>query len=613
MKKKTNRLWALLVLIALPLCSIAQDQTSSTRSLIVKACDIYKKGEYAECINMLKNVVTSLNDPYDIITGYNAYLLASLRCDSQRAESGLEQFANSVRSELLPNIYQTRTEYERQLLWQMTALSLHQYAMSIGLSSKSDNTKKLAYKLMQVAKNLEIEADQYVRTVMAKKSEANAMLIKRYDELKDSLYFTNVEMVLDSMAFNIEMSKMTINEQIPIHEVFDNVSNFEQVRNSLPANTTMVEYCIYHNTTGEDRYGAFVFDKNCDTPTVIDVCAANDVDKLITNDKNIINELYNSNSLYDTILANIQPHIKHSNLIICPIGRLEHFNYSAFTINDTRMMDAYQLSRATNGHRYAVACQRSNQKLESAILYGGIAYSDEQAKQAKAASKHFKFADEERSVRGTLSYLQYSNYEIAAIQEIMKKNKVQHKLLNGKAATTATFKGISNQSPSIVHVATHGFCKNDTLNNDQKSLYDLDIYQEGKLLYSGLYFANSQNPKQSKSDKHKGILTSYEISHMDLCNTQLVVLSACDTAGGLPNNIEGLYGFQYAFRRAGAGAMLLNMWKVSDAISYLFMREFYRSLFECHDIDIAYYEAIGIVKKQYSDPYSWAGFVLIHN
>ncbi len=100
---------------------------------------------------------------------------------------------------------------------------------------------------------------------------------------------------------------------------------------------------------------------------------------------------------------------------------------------------------------------------------------------------------------------------------------------------------------------------------------------------------------------------------MSLSNTQLGVLSACDTADGFTNNIEGLYGLQYAFRRAGAGAMLLNLWKVSDAISYLFMREFYQSLFECHDIGQAYAEAMDKVKKQHSDPYSWAGFVLIHN
>lgn len=601
-------------MLALPLLASAQSQADDARALILLAGDHYKKGEFAESVNMLRDAAPQLSDPLDIITGYNIYLLASIRCDARQSELGLEQYVNSVKYKLLPELYQNQTEYERQLYWRMTALSIHQYAMSVALRSTSDNTKKLAYKLVQVAKNLEIEADQYARTVLPERDAENSNLIRQYDELKDSLYFSHGNVSADSIAFKMEINKMVINERIPILEVFDKVSDYEQVRMSLPPNTTMVEYCIYRATTGEDRYGAFVFDSHSNAPTVVDVCSASDVDMLTIRDRDGINELYNSDIIYNTILANLSPHIKHTSLIICPVGRLEHFNFSGFMNHEQRMMETYKLSRATNGHRYAVAKQRSNQKLESAILYGGIAYSDEQAKQANAASKHFRFTDEERSVRGSLRYLQYSSYEVAAIHDLMKKNKIQCKLFSGKEATSGTFKSIGNQSPSVVHIATHGFCTKDTDDSDKKPFNGPDIYEEAKLLYSGLFFANSQMSQQSiTSGTNKGIITSYEISHMNLSNTQLVVLSACDTADGFTNNIEGLYGLQYAFRRAGAGAMLLNLWKVSDAVSYLFMREFYRSLFLCHDIDQAYAEAIDMVKKQHSDPYSWAGFVLIHN
>lgn len=614
MRQTTNRLFALVALIAMSLSAIAQSQANSNaRSLIMNAGNSYMKGEYTECANMLKDVVPSLSDAYEILTGYNLYLMASLRCDTLLAEAALEQCANSVKEKLLPDIYQNQTEYDRQLVWRITALSLHQHAMSIALGSKSDTTKKLAYRLVQVAKNLEVEADQYARTVMAKNSMTNAILINRYDRQKDSLYFSYGNMAADSLAFKIEMNKWLINKQIPISEVFDNVSDYEQIRRSLPVNATMVEYCIYRAISGEDRYGAFIFDNNSDSPMAVDVCSATDVDQLITKEKNSINELYHSESLCNTILAGILPHIKSAQLVICPVGRLEHFNFSAFNINGKRMMDTYQVSRATNGHRYAAEKQRTNQKIESAILYGGIAYSEDQAKHAKAAAKHFHFMGDDRSARGSLRYLQYSNYEVAAIRDIMKKNRIPCKLLSGKAATTGSFKNISTPSPSIIHIATHGFTPIVTDNNDKNAFNGLDIYEEAKLLNSGLYFAFPPKHKQRVYDLNDGILTAYEISHMNLTGTQLVVLSACDTADGLTNNIEGLYGLQYALRRAGAGAMLLNLWKVSDAISYLFMREFYRSLFDCHDIDQAYAEAIDMVKKQHSDPYSWAGFVLIHN
>ncbi|MBQ0024067.1 MAG: CHAT domain-containing protein [Prevotellaceae bacterium] len=616
MKQRINILCIVLALLALPLFAIAQSQSDNSRTLILLAGEHYKKGEYAESVKMLKDAVPLLSDPLEIITGYNIYLLASIRCDAKQAETGLEQYANSVRNKLLPNIYKRQTEYERQLYWRMTALSIHQYAMSIALCSKSDNTKKLAYKLAQVAKNLEIEADQYARTVLAEENAENAMLIKLYDEQKDSLYLSKSDTIANSIVMKAELNKMLINERIPIGEVYDKVSDYDQVRASLPADATMVEYCIYRTVSGEDRYGAFIFDSNSEAPIALDVCSASDVDKLTLKDKNGINELYNSDLLYNTLCANISPHIKHSKLVICPVGRLEHFNFSGFMTKGMRMMEKYQLTRAVNGHRYAMAQNRTENKLESAILYGGIAYTDEQAKQAKAASKHFNFNDEERSVRGSLQYLQYSSYEVAAIRNLIKQNKIPCKLFCGKEATTGTFKSIGNQSPSVVHIATHGFCTKDTENSESKPFNAPDVYEEAKLLYSGLYFANSQTQQQSHDylpTKNEGILTSYEISHMNLSDTQLVVLSACDTADGFTDNIEGIYGLQYAFRRSGAGAMLLNLWKVSDAISYLFMQEFYRSLFDCHDADKAYADAIEKVMKQDSNPYAWAGFVLIHN
>ena len=79
MRQTTNRLFALVALIAMSLSAIAQSQANSNaRSLIMNAGNSYMKGEYTECANMLKDVVPSLSDAYEILTGYNLYLMASL-------------------------------------------------------------------------------------------------------------------------------------------------------------------------------------------------------------------------------------------------------------------------------------------------------------------------------------------------------------------------------------------------------------------------------------------------------------------------------------------------------------------------------------------------------
>lgn len=73
-----------------------------------------------------------------------------------------------------------------------------------------------------------------------------------------------------------------------------------------------------------------------------------------------------------------------------------------------------------------------------------------------------------------------------------------------------------------------------------------------------------------------GILTAREIADTDLRDTQLVVLSACETALGDITG-EGVFDLQRGFKKAGVNSILISLWKVDDEATCLFMTEFYRS------------------------------------
>lgn len=124
---------------------------------------------------------------------------------------------------------------------------------------------------------------------------------------------------------------------------------------------------------------------------------------------------------------------------------------------------------------------------------------------------------------------------------------------------------------------------------------------------------SSWNGLEPISGDTDGIITAYEISKLDLSNVNLAVLSACETAEGFIDNIESTQGLQYAFRLAGAGSLILNLWKVDDSVSFLFMKHFYSSLFSKHNLLDAYHEAIRKLIIDYPDPYDWAGFILVFN
>lgn len=96
------------------------------------------------------------------------------------------------------------------------------------------------------------------------------------------------------------------------------------------------------------------------------------------------------------------------------------------------------------------------------------------------------------------------------------------------------------------------------------------------LLRSGLVFAGANTPAGDGADD--GYLTAAEVTGMNLAGTELVTLSACDTAQGDVQRGEGVYGLQRALTVAGARSTLLSLWKVDDEFTAVFMEQFYRRL-----------------------------------
>ena len=167
-------------------------------------------------------------------------------------------------------------------------------------------------------------------------------------------------------------------------------------------------------------------------------------------------------------------------------------------------------------------------------MYGGIAYSKEQIKEAEYADRHFRLSRGERSTRGSLQYLQYSSEEVANIRNIIEKKDIKAKILSGQRATESSFTELDGKAPTILHIATHGFFISDNEDLETHSFFNnLELYQDNKLLRTGLFLANSNetwNGNLPPTSSNDGILTAYEISKMDLSNVSLAVLSACETA-----------------------------------------------------------------------------------
>ena len=173
-------------------------------------------------------------------------------------------------------------------------------------------------------------------------------------------------------------------------------------------------------------------------------------------------------------------------------------------------------------------------------------------------------------------------------------------------AEATTSKLTAAQAPRVLHVASHGYFAGASSTPQPASpapvrlefadgltrsaFAGLPAAREDAMLNSAIVLAGANRflrpgslpagPSSSagSADADDGYLTAKEAAQLQLAGTQLVVLSACDTAAGAQQSGEGLYGLQRALNAAGARSTLLSLWEVDDQATYGFMKRYYELL-----------------------------------
>ncbi|MFQ3214419.1 MAG: CHAT domain-containing protein [Marivirga sp.] len=171
------------------------------------------------------------------------------------------------------------------------------------------------------------------------------------------------------------------------------------------------------------------------------------------------------------------------------------------------------------------------------------------------------------------------------------------------------------QSPSVFHIATHGFFSEDAAsqNTSDRTITEASV-GNNPLLKSGLMLKGAGDVLAKTKYNYNlepGILTAYEAMNLNLDKTDLVVLSACETGLGVVQSGEGVYGLQRSFQVAGAKTLIMSLFKVSDEATQKLMISFYKKWLETGNKRQAFVDAKKELRNEYRDPIYWGAFIMI--
>jgi len=308
-----------------------------------------------------------------------------------------------------------------------------------------------------------------------------------------------------------------------------------------------------------------------------------------------------------------------------PSGLLNRVNLAALPAGSKGeiLADRHTIRLLSSTQQVVIPHTWPDNAIQSAILFGDIDYSSGDSSLVRSDIERFQANSQQPMSEGpghspAFNPLPGSRAEVHQIEALLRaKNKIV-KTHTGAHATEEHLKetGQNGESPDLLHLATHGFFFDIPPDTAEEQFDDSNVFLQNRnpLFRSGLALAGANaawTGKPVPASIEDGIATAYEISHLNLSNTKLAVLSACQTGLGDIKGSEGVYGLQRAFKMAGVDYLLVSLWQVPDEETAEFMEVFYSTWLGGKAIHEAFATAQKTMRKKHADPYRWAAWVLI--
>lgn len=541
------------------------------------------------------------------------------------------------------DVFNFFTVAEREDYWTRIAREL--LVINNLIADKYPNVTDVAFDNLLFVKNLKLMSSNILKGIV--ENSSNMELKRKYNRissLRDAISYRSNEK--DSIRIwnqQLQEEERSILSMIPDYKerLLKAFHSWKEIKEALKDDEIAVDFTYVPKMKGWDDaegfYGAFVITRDSSNPQLVSLCEVDSINQYFSgaiSDAVQISKLYQESlPIYQSLWGKLEKYFKGKKKIyFSPTGQLNLLNHNALLMPTGDCFgDHYNLVRLSSTDKILTQDFETKQ-YQSAIVYGGILYDLSVAEMKEAAQKYglhnedqFFLAMRSEDERGRWNYLPGTRIESLNIDSLLSSNNIMTTLLQERNANEESFKALSGHSPQIIHLSTHGFFL-DTVEKEKKNPFMSTIGsysdKEDKLIRTGILMAGANNVwcgMDQVSGIEDGILTADEISRLDLSGTKLVVLSACETAKGQIDEIDGVLGLQRGLKKAGVESILMSLWKVNDTATQMLMTEFYKNL--CLGKNKR--ESLILAQKKvreykspdgiyiFQAPYYWAGFVML--
>ncbi|MFY0606067.1 MAG: CHAT domain-containing protein [Cyclobacteriaceae bacterium] len=257
--------------------------------------------------------------------------------------------------------------------------------------------------------------------------------------------------------------------------------------------------------------------------------------------------------------------------------------------------------RSRDARKYA---KKETPKEFSAMLLGNPNYYENENNRRQA-----KLDANKGNSNSFIPQLPGTEKEVNTINQLLVDNGWKIESYLGTNATEQQIKQAQNYT--LIHIATHGFFDDKKTEEKNELLAEED---DNPLNRAGLITEGGGDVLLKATKNYNiddGVLTAHEAMNLNFEDTELIVLSACETGRGEIQQGEGVFGLQRSFLVAGADAIVMSLYQVSDEVTQMLMVEFYKNWLSGQDKRTAFNKAQLTIKESYNDPIYWGAFTMI--